>query len=193
MARRRGVVIQTAAALHRGSGEEGGNSIPAYYDPQGRASIGVPPGWSPAHTAAVESHPKLAGFIGIMPEHIEMLLRRDGDDLAAVKARVGLLRAELAYGALRCWGARCHAMNALLTSDVAGFAEGLLDQMAARKRRTSAEREAREAARFAESRAAAAVRRRRRQLLDEALGGALGEELGKSINNTILNFVPERT
>jgi hypothetical protein len=97
----------------------------------------------------VRSLPPLAGFLGIHPPGVDLLLRRPGDDLAATQERAASLSRTLMWGAFSVWSARCRAMNNLLDEhDSFGFGAGLVEQMVARKHRKRAATEARQSLKF---------------------------------------------
>jgi hypothetical protein len=128
-----------------------GVKLMAWWDPTREAEVelNVLDGLTESQLNKVRSHPPLAGFIGIHPPGVDLLLRRPGDDLTATQERAASLSRTLMWGAFSVWSARCRAMNDLLDEhDSLGFGAGLVERMVARKRRKLAETEARQTLKF---------------------------------------------
>jgi ribonuclease HI len=129
----------------------GGVKLMAWWDPTREAEVElrIPEGLTVSQLNQVRSHPPLAGFIGIHPPGVDLLLRRPGDDLAATQERAASLSRTLMWGAFLVWSARCRAMNDLLDEhDSLGFGAGLVEQMVVRKHKKLAKTEARQTLRF---------------------------------------------
>lgn len=128
-------------------------ALRAWWDPSGGTVIQVPDVLSPKQLGEVARHPPLAGFLGVHPPYVDVLLRRPGDDLKAVQDRMARLRRVLVWGAMSVWSARSRAMNDLLdASDSSGFVEVLARRRTGRRRRVAEAAASRRTTKFAQRR-----------------------------------------
>ena len=101
--------------------------VPAFFDPTGQHHMALCPRVSLEARASLANHDPLAGFLGIMPAHIDEILswarvvgggwRRCSPGEA--QDRITSLRFSLLWGGLRVWQARCRAMDKWIRSDAA--------------------------------------------------------------------------
>jgi hypothetical protein len=125
--------IRDAAALF-GPCDGGSGSLPAFFDPTIPASfISVPNSVGVKVLLGLNDFPLLARFIGILPEGVEELIAREGDDLKSTQNKTTALSCSLMWGALRTWSARMRSMNSLLSSQP-GMASDYARLMAERAR-----------------------------------------------------------
>jgi uncharacterized protein YchJ len=81
----------------------------------------------------VNDFPLLARYIGILPDGVEELITRKGDDLKSIQTKTTALSCSLMWGALRTWSARMRSMNLLLSAQP-GMASDYARLMAERAR-----------------------------------------------------------
>jgi ribonuclease HI len=129
----RGCSVRDAAAMF-GPCDGDSGFLPAFFDPTIPASpISVPSALDDKVVLGLNDFPPLARFIGILPEGVEDLIARKGDDLKSIQKKTTALSCSLMWGALRTWSARMRSMNSLLSSQP-GMASDYARLMAERAR-----------------------------------------------------------
>jgi hypothetical protein len=154
--------IRDAAAMF-GPCDGGPGFLPAFFDPTIPASfISVPDPVKEKIVLGLNDFPPLARFIGILPEGVEELIAREGDDLKSTQAKTTALSCSLMWGALRTWSARMRSMNSLLSSQpgmASGYARLMAERARSRRRKKALNYTESLALKFARRKAAGAAKR----------------------------------
>jgi hypothetical protein len=101
--------------------------MPAFFDPSGNMIVRVCPRVPEPLLTELQHYDRMAAFMGMLPPGLDKVLCWDEVSpnhwrrlsLSATQTRLGDVQMALAFGGLRVWLARCHAMGIWLGSAAA--------------------------------------------------------------------------
>jgi hypothetical protein len=127
--------------------------VPSWFDTMHTQNVLVPADTSGEVLKAITDHPRMAGFLGVLPPHVDSLISRKDDTLHSLQERAACLSLTMVRGALATWLIRVQAMNQLLNGvNGAAYMDNMTHAWATKKRKADIARSDRDAEKYAEKR-----------------------------------------